>query len=110
VFDDFGDIGRVGIHVVSVRSLGRAAMAAAVVCDHAIAVRQKEHHLAIPVVGTQRPAMVKEQRLAVSPILVEDFRAVFGRDGAHRCESFRDASSQQPPSSAMFFDSTRSKW
>src|SRR5258705_13905766 len=32
--------------------------------------------------------MVKEQRLTMSPILVEDFRAVFGRDRAHRFGSF----------------------
>ena len=49
--DDLGDVGRVGVHVVAVRRLGRAAVAAAVVGDHAIAVIEEEHHLGVPVVG-----------------------------------------------------------
>jgi hypothetical protein len=46
-----GQIVGVVIHVVAVTGLGRPAVPAAVVGDHAIAVRDKEQHLRVPVVG-----------------------------------------------------------
>ena len=46
----------VPIHVVPVPGLTRAAMTAAVVCNHAETVPRKEDHLAIPRVGIQRPS------------------------------------------------------
>src|SRR5207302_4854869 len=71
------------IHVMSGSSLRRAAMAAAVVGDDAIAVLQKEHHLRVPVVGGQRPAVAKDDGLTFTPVLVEDLNAVSGRDRVH---------------------------
>ena len=41
-------------------------MAATVVRDHAIALSQEEEHLRIPVVGAERPAMMKEDDLRVA--------------------------------------------
>jgi hypothetical protein len=57
-------VGGIRVHVVAVRGLGRPAMAAAMVRDHAISLSEEEHNLAVPVVGDQRPAMMEEQRLA----------------------------------------------
>jgi hypothetical protein len=49
---------------------------ATVVSDHPEALIQEEHHLTVPVVGTQWPAVMKEERLTRAPILVEDLRAI----------------------------------
>ena len=71
------------IHVVAVADLGGAAVAAPVMGDDAIAVLQEEQHLRVPVIGRQRPAMAEHDRLARTPVLVEDLDAVFGGDGGH---------------------------
>jgi hypothetical protein len=39
--DQFRDVGRVGVHIVSLVSLSRSAMSAAIVRDYAITLRQK---------------------------------------------------------------------
>ena len=49
-------------------------MAAAIVGDHAVSALQEEHHLGIPVIGRERPAMMKEERLACAPIFVKNLR------------------------------------
>jgi hypothetical protein len=49
---------------------------AAVVRDHPKALFQEEHHLTVPIVSAQWPAVMKEKRLAGAPILVEDLSAV----------------------------------
>jgi len=51
------EIVRVRVHVVAGPRLARAAVAAAVVGDDAMAALGHEHHLQIPRVGRQRPAM-----------------------------------------------------
>jgi hypothetical protein len=60
-----GDIGDIGVHVMPRRALGRAAMATAVMGDDAIAFRQEEHHLRVPVVAGERPAVVEDDGLGV---------------------------------------------
>ena len=55
------------IHVVAVGGLARAAVAAPVVGDDAIAALEKEHHLRVPVVGRQRPAMAEHDGLTLCP-------------------------------------------
>ena len=74
VLDDRGGIGGVVVHVVAVADLARAAVAAPVVGDDAIALAEEEEHLGVPVVGAQRPAVVEHDRLGVlrAPVLVED--------------------------------------
>jgi hypothetical protein len=37
---------------------------------------EEKHHLSIPVVATKRPAMMKDNGLSFSPILVENFSAI----------------------------------
>src|SRR2546423_10722460 len=76
------------IHVVAAIDLSGTAMPAAVVGDDPIAVLEEEHHLRIPIIGRQRPAVTEDNRLTLAPVLVEDLNAVVGGDRAHRGISF----------------------
>src|SRR6185436_19151898 len=76
-------VGGVRIHFVAIGGLCRATVAAAVVRDNPVTLRQKVHHLRVPVVGRQGPAMMKHDRLSVAPVLVEDLYAVFGGECVH---------------------------
>src|ERR1700720_1844004 len=76
------------IHVMAASNLAGAAMAAAIVRDDAITVAKKEHHLRVPVIGRQRPAVAEDDGLTFAPVLVEDLNAVFGRDRTHGGISF----------------------
>ena len=80
-----GQVVGVVVHVVTVAGLGGASVAAPVMGDDAVAVLQEEQHLGVPVVGRQRPAVAEHDRLARAPVLVEDLRAVGGRDERHSC-------------------------
>src|SRR5262245_23046984 len=71
------------IHVVAVARLGRSAVAAAIMSDHAVALLDKKQHLRVPVIGRERPAVAEHDGLTFAPILVEDFNAVFRRDETH---------------------------
>jgi hypothetical protein len=56
-------------------------MATTIMGDDPVALCQEEQHLAVPVIGAQRPAMMEHDWLALAPILVEDFGAVLGLEG-----------------------------
>src|SRR6266404_1989191 len=71
------------IHVVTVARLRGPAVAAAVMGYDAISMTQEEQHLRVPVICRQRPPMTEHDGLTLSPVLVEDLDAVFGRDGRH---------------------------
>ena len=73
------------IHVVAVPDLAGAAMPASIMSNHPKALREKEQHLRIPVIGTERPAVVEVdyRRVARAPVLVEDIDAVSSGDKAH---------------------------
>jgi hypothetical protein len=58
-------------------------MPTAIMRDYPITVVQKKHHLRIPVVCGERPAMVEEQRLTRSPILKVNLRTVFHCNRVH---------------------------
>src|SRR5262245_50529762 len=77
------------IEVMAVCYLARAAVAAAVVRNHAITVTEKEQHLVIPVISGKRPAMAEYNRLTLAPVLVEDFNAVLRFNKTH--VTLRDA-------------------
>jgi hypothetical protein len=47
------------IQVMPVTGLRRAAMSATVVSYDSIAVIEKKHHLRVPIIGRQRPAVAK---------------------------------------------------
>jgi hypothetical protein len=53
-----------------------------VVGDHPKTTFQEEHHLTVPIVRAQWPAVMEEERLTGAPILVEDFSAI--RRGEYR--------------------------
>ena len=78
-----GEVVRVVVHVVTVAGLRRASVSAPVMGDHSVALRQEEQHLVVPVISRQRPAVAEHDRLARTPVLVEDLRAVAGGDRAH---------------------------
>src|SRR5262245_38637450 len=85
VLDDSGGVSGVVVHVVAGANLARTAVPTPVMGDGAIAVGEEEQHLGVPVVGTQRPAMMEHDRLRTpgTPVLVVDLDAVFGADEAH---------------------------
>src|SRR3546814_10565808 len=80
--DLFDHVCRIGVHLVAGISLGRAAMATAVMGDDAIALFEEEHHLGVPVIGAERPAMVEHDGLRGlrTPVLVENLGTVLGGD------------------------------
>jgi hypothetical protein len=83
VLDHRQQVVGVVVHVVPVAGLRGAPVPAAVSGDDPVAVPQEEHHLGVPVVGRERPAVAEDNWLARAPVLVEDLRAVGRRDRAH---------------------------
>src|SRR5271165_6978274 len=71
------------IHVMAAARLGRPAMAAPIMCDHAEAMAQEEQHLRIPIVRRERPAVAEYDRLPAAPILVENLGPVPRCDRRH---------------------------
>jgi hypothetical protein len=51
-------------------------MATSVMGDYPESLVEEKHHLAIPVVATKWPPMMKDNGLSFSPILVENFSAI----------------------------------
>ena len=70
------EVGHSVLDVIAGPDLRGSAMPSPVVSDHPIALVQEEHHLRVPVVGRQRPAMTENDRLARAPVLEEDLDAV----------------------------------
>ena len=71
------------IHVMAAAGLGGAAMTAPVVGNHPETVAEEKHHLRVPIIGRQRPAVAKHDGLTLAPVLVENFRAVLRLDCTH---------------------------
>jgi hypothetical protein len=63
-------------------------VASAVDPDNAVTVLDEEKHLRVPIVGTQGPAAMENDGLAMAPILIEDLDAILRRDCAHNLGSF----------------------
>src|SRR4029453_16090906 len=87
------------VHVVAVGDLLGTPVAAAVDADDAVPLVQEEHHLRVPVVGGQRPAVAEDDRLSRSPVLVVDLRAVIRGDEWHA-----PPPSRAPPDPARTLD------
>src|SRR6266700_7236185 len=83
-----GEIISVMIHVVAIGRLARTSMPAPIMRDDAIAMVQEKHHLRVPVIRSERPAVRKHNRLSFTPVLVENLCAVLRRDRAHGLSSF----------------------
>ena len=93
VFDECGGVGGVVVHVVSVGHLGRAAVAAPIVGDDSVALVEEVEELGVPVVGTEGPAVMEDERLGGlwSPVFEGELDTVFGGDGLHERISFGDS-------------------
>ena len=76
------------IHVVAIGRLARTSMPAPIMRDDAIAMVQEKHHLRVPVIRSERPAVRKHNRLSFTPVLVENLCTVLRRDRAHVLSSF----------------------
>src|SRR5450755_270655 len=68
--DERGEIVSVGIHIVATRGLAGSSMAAPIMSDGTIAMGDEEHHLVVPGVGIERPAMAEDNGLPGAPVLV----------------------------------------
>src|SRR6266436_7576374 len=75
------------IHVVAIGRLARTSMPAPIMRDDAIAMVQEKHHLRVPIVRSERPAVRKHNRLSFTPVLIENLCAVLRRDRAHGLSS-----------------------
>src|SRR5437762_12466928 len=81
------------IHVMAVTGLARTTMAAAVVGDDAKAVVDEKHHLRVPIISRQRPAVTENNGLTFAPVLVINSRPVFRRNRWHKYSSKLDSAS-----------------
>src|SRR6202011_808066 len=86
--DQRREIVSVGVHIVPVPGLTRAAVTATIVGDASISARRQKEHLVLERVGRERPAMAEHYRLSTTPVVVVNVCTVFGRDGAHISRSF----------------------
>ncbi|MNT12139.1 hypothetical protein D3C72_1470550 [compost metagenome] len=73
------------IHVVTIPDLAGSSMATTIVGDNAKTLGQEEKHLRIPVVRTERPAVVEVDHLGATrpPVLVEDLDSILRCDISH---------------------------
>ena len=69
-FDERREVVGVGVHVVAVPGLARAAVAAAVMGDAAVAAGGQEEHLVLQGVRAERPAVAEDDGLSAAPVLV----------------------------------------
>src|ERR1700741_4254886 len=76
------------VHIVAIGGLGRATMTTAVMGNDAIAMVEEKQQLRVPIIGRQRPAVAEHDRLARTPVLVEDLRAVLGDERCHAVTPF----------------------
>src|ERR1700733_14657362 len=83
IFGEGREIVRVGIHVVAVPGLGGTAVASPVGRYDSITPLAEKHHLGVPVVRGERPAVAEHDGLACSPVLVENLRTIFGGNCGH---------------------------
>src|ERR1700685_523429 len=75
----------VGVQVVAVPSLTRAAVATAIVSDTSVAACGKKEHLVLERIRGQRPAVAEYHGLTAPPIVVIDLGSVFDANGVHDC-------------------------
>src|SRR5271170_939189 len=74
---------RIMIHVMPVGNLRRPSMAAAIMSNDPIAVVEEEHHLRVPVIARQWPAMAEHDRLTFAPVFEKNPCTIFHRNHVH---------------------------
>src|ERR1700720_4226100 len=72
------------VHVMPVTGLGGTTMSAPVVGYNPMAVIEEKHHLIVPIISRERPAVTKHDGLPFAPILVVNLGPIFCRDCSHR--------------------------
>src|SRR6266511_1119781 len=82
----------VGVHFVAVPWLARPAMPATVVGDTAVSAGGKKHHLVLPGVRAQRPAMAEDHGLFAAAFPSANLRPFVGLSPAH-CAGSKSSSS-----------------
>src|ERR1700722_5355330 len=80
------------VHVLALPRLARAAVAAAVMGDDAIAMRGQEKHLVLEGVGAEWPAVAEDDGLPGAPVLEPDRSLVFRDNGPHGASFWETAS------------------
>src|SRR5262249_2491393 len=78
--DELGEVVGVGVEIVALPGLTRAAMAAAVMGDAPVAMRDQKKHLVFKGVRAQRPTMAEDDGLPRAPVFVVNLGAVLGGD------------------------------
>src|SRR3546814_9840205 len=58
-------IGRICVHVIAFARLAGTTVTTPVVRNHPIALTKKEHHLIVPIIGAERPAMMEHDCLRI---------------------------------------------
>ncbi|MNJ51502.1 hypothetical protein D3C77_468100 [compost metagenome] len=83
-FDHRSQVVGVVVHVVAFPRLAGTPVTAAVMGDHAIALRGKKQHLRLPAIRAEWPAVAEGDHRAVlrPPVLVVELHAIGGGDGA----------------------------
>src|SRR5260370_9840633 len=76
------------VHVVPVAGLRGPAVTAPVMRDDTVAASHEEHHLRVPVICREWPAMAEHNGLPLAPVLVEYLNSALRLDFAHRWLSF----------------------
>jgi hypothetical protein len=76
---DGGQVVGVVVHVVTLGRLRGSPVTAPVMCDDTVVASHEEHHLRVPVVRRQGPAMAEHDGLSLAPVFVEDLHAILGR-------------------------------
>src|SRR5581483_7168099 len=77
----------VGIKVVAVPWLARAAVTAAIVGDAAVGARGQIEHMVLEGVAAEGPTVAEDDGLTLAPVLVIDLGAVLRGDRAHGVHS-----------------------
>jgi hypothetical protein len=80
---DRGQVVGVVVHVVTIGSLGGAAVSTPVGSNDPVAMVEEEQHLGVPVVSRKGPAVAEHDGLPRPPVLVEDLDAIGTGDRAH---------------------------
>src|SRR6266567_1977454 len=83
MFQKFGQVVCILIHVVAVPGLTRAPVSPTIMGDYSIPALPEIQHLRIPGVCAERPSVRKRYDRPRSPVLVEDRGAILGEKRVH---------------------------
>ena len=85
VGDELGEVVRIGVEVVAVPRLARAAVPAPVMRDAAIAAVGQIEHLVLEGVRREGPAVAEDDGLPLAPVVVVERGAIGSVERRHVC-------------------------